>query len=85
MNFGIKLENNKKFCSECGKELKFEVPEIFNFCPFCSAPLNLVAYNVLKEKEKSLKLAVVSEIVKNSNSKETFLELRNYLNKISKE
>ena len=85
MNFGIKQENSKCFCKECGKELKFEIPEIFNFCPFCSAPLNLVAYNVSKEKEKSLKLNVVSEIVKMSNSKQTFLDVKNYLTKISNE
>ena len=85
MNFGIKTENNKCFCKECKKELKIEVPDVFNFCPFCSAPLNLVAYNVTKEKEKSLKLNVVSEIIKNSKSKETFLEIKNYLNKISEE
>lgn len=86
MEFGIKTENKKTFCKTCGKELKIEVPNnIYNFCPFCSAPLNLVSYNFVKEREKNQKLKTILELLKDVNNPSVSMEIEKYLNKISKE
>lgn len=86
MNFGIETKNKQCFCKNCGKELKIEVPnQIFNFCPFCSSPLNLVAYNLKIEQEKNIKYDVVKDLVKFSKNKSTLIDLKAYLEKISEE
>ena len=86
MEFGVKSEGKQSFCKTCGKELKIEVPnQIFNFCPFCSAPLNLVAYNFLKEKDMSKKLEASKEILLLLKSNEAALAVKAYMEKISKE
>jgi len=62
---GIKTEGNKVFCKECSKELKMKASQvIFNFCPFCGSPLNLLSYNLNKEKEKIIKLKTIREVQK---------------------
>ena len=64
MELGIETKNNQNFCKACGHELNMDVQnQIYNFCPFCSAPLNLVAFNFVKEKEKSIKFQAVEEII----------------------
>lgn len=85
MKMGVKTKNGKVFCKNCAKELKMTVPDnIFNFCPHCANPLNLVSYNLSKEKEKIIKLQTINEI-KNIITDETDLKKLIYLiNKISK-
>ena len=57
MKIGIKTENKKTFCKKCNKELNIVVPnQIYNFCPYCGPLLNLISYNLFKEKEKIIKL-----------------------------
>lgn len=86
MKFSVETVEKKNFCKSCGKELKIEVPnQIFNFCPFCSAPLNLVAYNFVKEKDKKIKLQASKEILEFFKSKESAQAVKQYLEKISKE
>ena len=86
MEFGVKTEGKKCFCKSCGKELKIEIPnQMFNFCPFCSAPLNLVAYNFVKEKDLKIKLQTAKEILLLTQNKETALIIEKYIKKISKE
>lgn len=86
MKFGVETVDKKSFCKSCGKELKIEVPnQIFNFCPFCSAPLNPVAYNFVKEKDKKIKLQSSKEILESFKSQEAAQAVKQYLEKISKE
>ena len=83
MDFGIKNENNKNFCKSCGKELKIEVPNnIYNFCPFCCAPLNLVAFNYLKEKNKNQKIALLNELLNSTKNYTIAQEIKVFLNKL---
>ncbi len=86
MELGIETKNNQNFCKACGHELNMDVQnQIYNFCPFCSAPLNLVAFNFVKEKEKSIKFQAVEEIIHLTKQKEMLEVLKTYLDKISNE
>lgn len=85
MEFGVKTENKKSFCKNCNKELNISIPDhIFNFCPYCGSPLNLISFNLNKEKEKIIKLNTINEmqkVISNKNDLENLLVL---VDKISK-
>ncbi|MDD4111024.1 MAG: hypothetical protein PHS54_05720 [Clostridia bacterium] len=85
MNFGIKKENKKTFCKRCGRELNIVIPDqVYNFCPYCSSPLNLVAYNLVKEKERIIKLRTINEVQKVITDKEDLRKLIILIEEISK-
>ena len=84
MNYGIKEENKKTYCKNCNRELNIKIPdEIFNFCPFCNFPLNIVAYNIVKEKERQIKLEVINDLANEFKSVDSLNVLKSYLNKIN--
>ncbi len=84
MELGIETRGTKNYCKTCGHELNMDVQnQIYNFCPFCSAPLNLIAFNFVKEKEKSIKFQAVEEIIHMTKRKEMLEILKEYLDRIS--
>lgn len=83
MNFGIDKKDKKTFCKQCKNELKMIIPEIFNFCPYCSAPLTLLSYNLVKEKEKIIKLNTVNQIKNIISDEEDLKKLLLLVNKLS--
>lgn len=85
MAFGVKSESKKTFCKKCNKELHMIIPDrIFNFCPFCGSPLNLVSFNLFKEKEKLIKLRTIKEIQSITEDKKDLENLLIYIDEISK-
>lgn len=85
MAFGIRTEDKKTYCKKCSQELKMIVPEqIFNFCQYCGSPLNLLSFNLVKEKEKLIKLKTINEVQKVITDKNDLENLLILIDEISK-
>jgi predicted amidophosphoribosyltransferase len=85
MEFGVKTNDTKSYCKNCNKELNMIIPDqIFNFCSHCGAPLNLVSFNLIKEKEKIIKLKIINEMQKIITNKNDLEKLLILMEKISK-
>lgn len=80
---GTITKDNKTICKVCLKELKTTIPDIFNYCPYCSSPLNLVSYNLSKEKEKIIKLQTINQIQKIISDENDLKKLIYLINKLN--
>lgn len=82
---GVRTDKGKTFCKKCSQELKMVVPDnIFNFCPHCGSPLNLLAFNLYNEREKILKLQTVNQVKNLVTDKSDLKNLLILIDKISK-
>ena len=82
MIYGVIEENNKFRCKKCNEELNINPDKIFNYCPFCSSPLNETAKDLILEKQKSIMYKTAIDISQLVNEEISLERIKKYIEKI---
>ena len=66
-------------CPKCNQQIE----ESFNFCPYCSEPLNDLANDLQTEKEKAVQLSLLFSLIQKTDNPKILQTYKSIVESIS--